>query len=213
MKSMHCFAALVLMTALVGQASGQQAARPQFPAGYKVRPDDPAADLARLSFESMAPGWHITTGPAVILYDPARTASGSFRVVSQSFLFEPGRLNEAYGVFIGGRNLEAADQAYTYFVIRRSGEFLIRKRAGSATSDLVNWAASPAILKWDARGEATTAKNVLAIDAGEDSVRFLVNDQVVATLPRAQVGADGIVGLRVNHSINLHVSSLDVTQK
>jgi hypothetical protein len=191
-------------------AAAQQAGAKPLPAGYKVRADNPAAKLDSLAFETMPPGWHITTGPAVILYDPTRTASGTYRVVSQSFLFPPGQRNEAYGVFIGGRNLDGADQAYTYFVIRRSGEFSVRRRTGNSTSAVVDWTASPAILKYDDRGEGETAKNVLTIEVGQSTVRFIVNDREVANLPRASLDTDGIIGLRVNHSLNLHVSSLNV---
>ncbi|MBP1778939.1 MAG: hypothetical protein H6Q86_4950, partial [candidate division NC10 bacterium] len=32
-----------------------------------------------------------------------------------------------------------------------------------------------------------------------------------ASRPRADVAVDGVVGLRVNHNLNLHVSKLEVT--
>ena len=38
----------------------------QAPPGWKVRADDPKADMAKLSFAEMKPGFHVTTGPAVI---------------------------------------------------------------------------------------------------------------------------------------------------
>jgi len=38
-----------------------------------------------------------------------------------------------------------------------------------------------------------------------------VNGQEVATLPRADLAVDGVVGIRVNHALNLHVSRLEVT--
>ncbi len=55
--------------------------------------------------------------------------------------------------------------------------------------------------------------NVLAIDAREEVVRFMVNDVEVAALPRERVGSGGVVGMRVNSGINLHVSTLVVTKQ
>ena len=74
-----------------------------------------------------------------------------------------------------------------------------------------DWTEHPAIVSWEGRGEGATAKNVLAIEVRGDEVAFFVNDQEVARVPRADVDTDGIVGLRVNHGLNLHVTSLDVT--
>ena len=70
-----------------------------------------------------------------------------------------------------------------------------------------------AILKYDARGEASTAKNVLAVEVGPESVRFLVNGQEVTTLRRTDVDTDGVVGLRVNHGLNVHVATLKLQKR
>jgi hypothetical protein len=56
-------------------------------------------------------------------------------------------------------------------------------------------------------------KNVIRVEAGADSVRFFVNDQAVAAFPRNHMRADGIVGLRVNHGLNLHVSKLELKKQ
>jgi hypothetical protein len=184
-----------------------------FPAGFVVRPDDPAQSVAEISFVIMRPGWHITTGPSAILYDPALQATGSYRVDAEIFLFDPGDRLEAYGVLIGGRELSGAGQSYTYFVIRHTGEYLVRRRQGNRTETLVEWTAHPAIMTWAGRGDGATAKNVLAIEVEESMVRFLANGKEVASLPRTRVDTEGIVGLRVNHHVNLHVSSLVVTKR
>lgn len=185
---------------LVAQESGE---RPQ---GWKTRFDRAAPD-SLLRFESMEPGWHITTGPSGILYDPSRTAEGNFRVESEISLF-PGTLREAFGIFIGGENLEAQNQSYLYFLIRGDGQYLVKHRAGSETHELVPWTAHQAIMKHD--GGEGTAKNVLAIEADSEQVRFLVNGQEVNSLPRSQIDAEGIVGLRINHNLDVHVTRLDV---
>jgi hypothetical protein len=202
-------ATLSLALALLAPALSAQEQEKEFerPADWVVRfdrggqPDD-------IYFVEMPPGWHVTTGPAAILYDPARTAQGNYGVESQIYLF-PVERREAFGVFIGGTELDGSGQAYTYFLIRKDGSFLIKERAGSDTRVIHPWTVHEAIVKHD--GGEGTAKNVLAIDAGGETVRFLVNGQEVANLPRTELRTDGIVGLRVNHGLNVHVSSLEVT--
>lgn len=45
----------------------------------------------------MPPGWHITTGPGAVLYDPARVADGPFTLEAELFLF-PGGNQDGFGV-------------------------------------------------------------------------------------------------------------------
>ncbi|MFQ5535970.1 MAG: hypothetical protein ACE5GJ_00840 [Gemmatimonadota bacterium] len=184
------------------------------PAGWKVRFDRANATEADLeTFVDMPPGWHITTGPAAIFWEPDRVASGDFKAEAEIFLFDPMGRREAFGIFVGGRDLEGPNQRYTYFLIRDGGEFLIKTRSGSETSTLMPWTPNEAILSFADRGSETTVRNVLSVEAKGDSVRFAVNGKTVAKLPRQEVDSDGVVGLRVNHRLNLHISRLDVTPK
>jgi len=163
-------------------------------------------------YVDMPPGWHITTGPAAIFWDPARTASGDFRVESEVYLFDPGQRREAFGIFFGGEDLQGPDQAYTYFLIREGGEFIVKGRSGDNTPTLIPWTANGAIVSYATKPEgADTAKNLLAVEARGDTVHFFVNGSEVASLPRSQLRTDGIVGLRANHNLNLHFSTLEVT--
>jgi hypothetical protein len=68
------------------------------------------------------------------------------------------------------------------------------------------------VVKADANGKAT---NKLTVDATKtDSLRLLVNDKQVAALPANQFGTtNGIVGLRVNHNLDVHIGELTVTPK
>jgi len=193
--------------------SGQGLPKGAFPDGFRVLADGPGDSAAEVVFVTMRPGWHITTGPASILYDGALKADGSFRVDAEIFLFPPGDRNEGYGVFVGGTDLEGNAQTYVAFVIRRSGEFRIERKAGAAWIMVKDWTSHSAIVRYDDKGEGTTAKNILSLDATGDAVRFLVNGAEVANLPRTAVGVDGVVGLRVNAGVNLHVSSLVVTKR
>ena len=184
------------------------------PEGWLVRTDHGGDWAEALDFMQMPPGWHITTGPAGIFYHPETTASGDFRVESTVFLFDPEGRNEAFGVFIGGTDLEGDGQAYTYFLIRGDGSALLKRRDGARTSILQGWTKHEAVVSWAARGEeAATAKNVLFVEAAGDEIIFGVNDVEVFRTGRGGQHVDGVVGLRVNHGLNLHVSSLEVTAR
>jgi len=182
----------------------------EMPAGWKMQLDQADAKAAEFQFWTMPPGWHITTGPAAIVYNPAKTASGNFRIESETFLF-PGEHLEGVGVIFGGKNLELPTQSYMYFLIRKDGRFLIKVREGAESRTLVPWTAHAAIVPHD--GTKQTAKNVLAVEAGGETVDFYVNGQKVHSLARAQVQADGVVGLRVNHHVNVHITTLNVTPR
>jgi hypothetical protein len=44
-------------------------------------------------------------------------------------------------------------------------------------------------------------------------VVFSVNDKEVARVPRADVTTDGAVGFRVGTSLNLHITTFDLTHR
>jgi len=182
----------------------------QAPPGWKVRADDAKADMAKLSFAEMKPGFHVTTGPAVILWNPENTASGNFTIDSEIFFFREGsRDTEAYGILLGGKDLEGAAD-YVYFMLRNDGKYLVKHRAGNGDIHLISdWSANSAIAVHSGSG-GPTAKNVISVAAVTDSVKFSVNGTQVASYPRSHMKPEGIVGIRVNHGLNLHVSKLSV---
>ena len=203
MRLALCFlAASLVATPLAGQEYER-------PANWKVRFDRPAPD-SDLNFVTMEPGWHITTGPAGILYDPERKAAGDYVLRSEIHLF-PGERREGFGVFVGGQNLDSESQSYTYFLIRKDGRFLIKRRRGAETEVLTPWTEHAAILKHD--GGEDTVKNVLGIECAAEMVHFLVNDERVSSLPRAELEVDGVVGLRINHGLNVHVTELTIESR
>ncbi|HSW28563.1 MAG TPA: hypothetical protein VLH75_03620 [Longimicrobiales bacterium] len=209
MRTLPCAAALGLAVLLAAPLASQDLKRPE---GWKVRFDRAGSTEAELeTFVSMPPGWHITTGPAGIFWDPALSAMGEFRAEMEVFLFDPQGRREAFGIFFGGKDLEGPGQEYAYFVVREGGEFLVKHRRGTDTPTLVEWTGHDAIASFAERGDDSTAKNVLTVEAGADTVRFLVNGAEVAKLPRSRLPVEGVVGIRVNHALNLHVSRPEVT--
>lgn len=181
----------------------------QAPPGWKVRADDPKADMAKLDFSEMKPGFHVTTGPAVILWNPANTASGNFTINAEVFFFREGsRDTEAYGILLGGKDLETTAD-YVYFMLRNDGKYLVKHRAGNGDTHVItDWTQHSAVTMH--MGSEGTVKNVIAVAAAADSVRFSVNGKHVASYPRDHMKADGIVGVRVNHGLNLHFSKVEI---
>ena len=203
MRACLALAALAFLAApLAAQSDGGLT----WPEEWTYRTDMPGASQEDIYFVTMEPGFHVTTGPATILYDPDTQAEGTYRVESESFLFDPQGRREAFGVFFGGRDLDGPDQAYTYFLIRQGGEYLIKRRHGSTTSDVQGWTRHAAIASY----EGQNAKNVLAVEVGSDQVTFFANGEELTSVPRSDVDVDGVVGLRVNHGLNIHVTTLDV---
>ena len=186
------------------------------PAGWRWRFDRGldftvgSVDTLDTWFVTMTPGWHITTKPAGIFYHPASIGEGDFTASTTIHLFDPGTRNEGYGMILAGANLDSDQQQYLYFLLRKSGEFLVKLRDGSQTEELIGWTEHEAVERWTDESEATIT-NVLSVTVGGETITFMVNDEEVATLEKGDLATDGIVGLRLNHSVNVHVSDLTVT--
>lgn len=194
----------------------------ELPAGWMLRfdpvrtrpgrPTPPTPTPADVSFTKMGTGFHVKSGPAAIYYDTSSTATGEY-TVSATFTQPKGMQHEAYGLFVGGADLQDSTQRYLYFVIRpMDGGILISHRTGDARpTALVPWTPDPAVNKEDATtGKAT---NELAIRVSADSVHFLANGKQVHALAKSQLGeasTDGIAGLRINHNLDLQIEGFGV---
>lgn len=200
----------VLATALPTPATAQEdPPELEFPEGWEVRFDREGSSMDDLYLVAMPPGLHITTGPALIAWHPDSVAAGDFRIESETYLFDPAGRREAFGFFVGGGDLQGPDQHYTYFLLREGGEFLVKTRSGTATPVVHNWTPHAAIVSFATKPEdANTAKNVLALEADGDELRFFVNGEQVWSGPRGTLSTDGVFGLRVNHGLNLHVTTI-----
>jgi hypothetical protein len=164
-----------------------------------------------MTFITMAPGWHVTTGPAALLYHPDyRTKNtDNFAVEAEIFLF-PGTSQEEYGIFIGGKHMTPQERpAYLAFVARRDGMAMIRRGSGEP---IVNWKANDGIVPHPGK---ETVKNVLRVDAGPTDIVFSGNGKEVARIPRSGTNVDleGNLGFKIGKDINLHASRLDVTHR
>lgn len=178
------------------------------PAGYTGRTDRESQNIADASYTVNGGAWTVKTGPAHIVWGAGDSASGDFTATASFELVEPPAHPEAFGLFIGGRNLEQPTQQYTYFLVRNNGEYLVKSRNGAETANVIAWTASP-----DVPAAGSGAKYELAVRAAGDSVRFLVNGKQVAAQPRSALpSVDGVAGLRINHNLHLNVTPVAITR-
>lgn len=192
----------------------------KLPDGWKLRYDPqrdgstPAMDAVNVV--TMGSGLHFTSGPAAIYYNAKDMGSGEYSV-SATFSQRKSMTHEFYGIFIGGHDLETAKQTYTYFVVNPCsskcgtagvplGEILISKRTGDGKpTALVATHHDDAVVTDDPKdGHAT---NKLTIHVAKDTVHFIMNDKLVAAVPKSQIGeTNGQAGVRINHNIDVHVA-------
>jgi len=209
--------AVVPLTAPAETGSDPAARTPQAgrnlepPPGWHIRYDGDAA--ATREHVVMRPGWHIHPGPAGIFWDAGNVASGNYSVKSTIFLFPagsgepPASVDEPYGVFFAGQDLDDPQLAYVSFLLRNDGAFRVARHEGASVTELFPWTPHEAIATWS-EGDQGQPQNVLLADLREDEVVFWVNEARVGALPRAQVAGDGIVGLRAGAGSSLHVTDL-----
>jgi len=219
-RSIGAFSLALLAAApLSAQTSGGKEHDPDIkanggalPTGWMGRTDRPTAKIEDAKFVTMGPGFHVTSGPAAIYWRDANTTTGPF-TASATFTQTKAPMHpEAYGIFFMGKSLQGADQNYAYFLVRGDGKVMVKHRAGSEVHTILDWTENAAVHKQDANGKAT---NTLTVDATKaDSVRLLVNGAEVGALPTSHLGStNGIVGLRVNHNLDVHIADFSVTPK
>jgi len=165
---------------------------------------------------AMGTGFHVTSGPAAIYWNPANMASGNYKVTASFTQMKPATHPEAYGLIIGGNDLNGPNQHYLYFLVRQDGKYLINHRANDSTvHKIIDWKDNDAIKRVDSHGRAT---NVLTLVVEPDKLSFRANGVELTSLPRSAVdrdgpgtGTNGVVGVRVNHNLDVHVDGFAVT--
>jgi hypothetical protein len=177
------------------------------PAGYVGRTDNPSAPLTGARYTASGDGWEVVTGPAHIIYSDKNVASGSYTASATVDQLEKPAHPEAYGIFIGGKDLDKPTQAYTYFLVRGTGELAVKVREGDKTRDLLTWTGASDVPKEDAAGKASYA---LAVQVTGDAVKLLVNGKQVASVSKVGLPTDGIAGLRINHNLHVRISPVSV---
>lgn len=175
-------------------------------AEWQMRLDNPSrANKEDITIEETENGYHFVTGPRAIFYKSGMTSTAPYQYSAEfTQNNQPGP--EAYGVFVGGENLQSEDQGYLYFLIRQTGEYLIKRRVGADTETIAGWSAHSAIQSVE---ENQKPVNKLAVEASSDSLSFYVNDQLIATTPAEKIQhIDGQAGIRINHRLDLTVQDI-----
>ena len=190
-------------------AAGGGGAPPGFMARVDSNPNQTPGNIAEVSYTRSGDMWEVRTGPHHILWTPGDTASGNYTATARLQQLEAPAHREAFGIFVGGRNLDQSTQRYLYFVVGGTGEYMISRRDGGTVTALKPWTASGSVPKADASGKADYT---LAIRVASDSVRFLVNSAQVAALPKADLPTDGVAGIRIGHMLHVSVQPVRITR-
>ena len=186
----------------------------QAPDGWQVRIDqsqnaqDPD-NVPQLSVMTMGNGFHVVGGPAGTFWNPANTTTGNFTARATFTLNKPSSHNNYYGLMFGGADLAGAKQTYLYFLVAQNGQYLVKHRVGNQVTDVKASTAHAAVARPGANGQST---NALEVRVAGDTISYVVNGTVVHTTPRsgATAAANGIVGVRINHVLDVQVSNFAV---
>jgi len=177
------------------------------PAGYTARTDKADAKISDAKYAAEGNSWEVTTGPAHIVYAAKDVASGAYTASTTVEQLESPSHPEAYGIFIGGHDLDNDKQTYTYFLVRGTGDLAVKVREGGETRDVLKWTPSADVPKADGSGKA---RYDLAVQVTSDAVKFMVNGKQAASVSKAGVPTDGIAGLRINHNLHVKVNPVSI---
>ena len=197
---------ILILTAGLGVSLAAQA-----PAGWQVRIDrsrsasDPD-DVPDLKVMAMGKGFHVTGGPAGTFRNPTNRAAGNYTVKGTFNLMKPSGHTNYYGLVFGGQGLEGAGQKYLYFLVAQDGTYIIRARTGEKVDDVRAATPHQAVRRPGADGRST---NALEVRVAGSTISYVVNGTVVHTTPKS-AATDGIVGVRVNHVLEVFVDAFEV---
>ena len=181
---------------------------------FKTDPSRNPSDPDRsneVSFMEMEPGFHVTTGPAAVLFNAKNVATGTYTLKGTFHLMKPSGHNNYYGLVFGGGALDAAGQNYLYFLVGQNGSYIIKHRGGPNVHDVQPRTMHEAVVKPGADGKSA---NTLEVRVGADKIDYVINNVVVHSTPKSGMTAktDGIWGVRINHQLDVHVTDLGVSK-
>lgn len=184
----------------------------KLPDGWMLRWDAGTPSITEIDMKQMGTSLHFRSGPAAIYWNTKDVATGPY-TVSATFNQKMSMKQEAYGIFVGGSNLPDPTQDYLYFVIKPvDGTFLINHRAGNAAPKAIVALTPEAAINKDAAGTGA-ATNAIAIRMAKDSVHFYINGKEVRTFAKTALdgaATQGLVGLRVNHNLDITVEGFGI---
>ena len=187
-------------------ASSQAPDHTRYPAGWAVRTDRDGPRDQVWFMDHGGGELHAATGPVgAVYYNPGWAKQGDYAYSARFRQPKASPHPEAYGLLIGGSGLDGAEQRYSYFLVRQTGEFFVADRKGDVRTKVVDWTPHAAIRKVEG---AAGAENVLGVAVQGADVVFSVNGQEVARRPKAELSTDGIAGFRVNHNLEVFIDQV-----
>jgi len=176
------------------------------PGGYTVRLDSERSDPGQFELSREDPNLRILTGPTGIAYRAQdQITSGDFEVSATFVQYgAPLGYREAYGIFVGGRELEGEDLEYTYLLIRPTGDYLVKRRIGEITETIVDWTPHASVVSVVAEGDEPV--NTVSVQVTGGEARFIVNGTLLHSMPASEARPYGVAGLRVNHRLDMLVT-------
>ena len=184
----------------------------QTPQGWRMRVDESTSaedpdDRPDLRVVTVGSGMRITGGPAGTFWNPANAVTGNFTARASFTLMKPSSHTNYYGLIFGGRDVEGPKQTYVYFLVAQNGTYIIRRRVGEEVTDVQARMTHAAVRRPDANGRSV---NALEVRVAGNTVSYVINGMVVHTAPKGTLVTDGLVGVRVNHVLDVQVEGFTV---
>jgi hypothetical protein len=154
--------------------------------------------------------FQIDVGPAVVLWQDDLVAEGAYTLSGTFHQVSSKDHPHGTGLVFGGADMAGDGQVYTYFMVRGSGDFLVKTRTGDETfwvEPTDGWVPHDAVSQTDANDEFV---NELAVQVTDAEVVFMVNGTEVLRRPSEGIYTDGMYGVRANHNLTIQVSNLTV---
>ena len=174
----------------------------QFPAGWSARPDRGAP--TGIKFSQAGDIYHFQMGTTGTMWRSDWTKSGNYTYSARLTQVKKATHPVSYGLVIGGSNM-GPSPTYTYFLVRQSGDYYIANWEGNGPTAVVQWSPNAAIVKEGADGKQA---NTLGVQVQGDNVIFSVNGTEVARQPKSKVHADGVMGFRIGHTLDVDVDQV-----
>lgn len=219
-------ASLVASTTVAAQDASRAVAgggisAPGWMGKIDAREAQSGAKLEDSKLVTMGPGLHVTTGPAVVYWNPANTATGEYTVKATFTEREYMGLNDhphPYGIVIAGNDMGTDNMSYLYCAAYGNGSFIVRGFGPAAfRMNGPRGETNDAVKKAAAKGQPVTQEIAMKVTA--DKVECAINGTTVGSYPKADVvgagklkSTDGLYGLRFGHNTDAHVAGLSITK-